>query len=278
MAALERIDPAAYRAFQLVAVAGGEVVAATRTASESISSPGKPQQPVIFTSSSLGDSSAELMRVPLFQAMVVHAEDQLTGQRLSRAPVAALRCVQRRDVPCGRANRQPIDDRRARRHEHVRLRAARPGRVMFAVAVALIAATFVSEAPPVWPPADRGRPAARICGDRRMRLRHLRRRHDAVGDCCAAGVLGLGFAPASAGAHRRGPPLARPQLRPHYSREPPHQARGFPFTSPRAAADLAVALCRMDALRGVVVGHLSWSWRRLRPRGRQDGSRHLCWS
>ena len=85
MAALERIDPAAYRAFQLVAVAGGEVVAATSDSVGIDIVTRKLQQPVIFTSSSLGDSSAELMRVPLFQAMVVHAEDQLTGQRAFHA-------------------------------------------------------------------------------------------------------------------------------------------------------------------------------------------------
>ena len=85
MAALERIDPAAYRAFQLVAVAGGEVVAATSDSVGIDIVTRKLQQPVIFTSSSLGDSSAELMRVPLFQAMVVHAEDQLAGQRAFHA-------------------------------------------------------------------------------------------------------------------------------------------------------------------------------------------------
>ena len=81
VAALERIDPAAYRTFQLVAVAGHEVVAATSDGARIDIVTRELQRPVMFTSSSLGDSSAERMRAPLFQAMVVHADDQLAGQR-----------------------------------------------------------------------------------------------------------------------------------------------------------------------------------------------------
>jgi hypothetical protein len=84
-AALERIDPAAYRAFQLVAVAGRELVAATSDGADIDIVTRELQKPVIFTSSSLGDSSAERMRAPLFQAMVVHADDQLAGQRAFHA-------------------------------------------------------------------------------------------------------------------------------------------------------------------------------------------------
>jgi hypothetical protein len=85
IAALERLDPAAHRAFQLVAVAGHEVVAATSDGI-GIEIVGRElQQPVIFTSSSLGDSSAERMRAPLFQAMVVHVEDRVAGQRAFHA-------------------------------------------------------------------------------------------------------------------------------------------------------------------------------------------------
>jgi hypothetical protein len=84
-AALERIEPAAYRAFQLVAVAGQEVMAATSDGAEIDIATRELRQPVIFTSSSLGDASAERMRAPLFQAMVVHAEDPLAGQRAFHA-------------------------------------------------------------------------------------------------------------------------------------------------------------------------------------------------
>jgi hypothetical protein len=83
--ALRRIDPASYQAFQVVAVAGAELVTATSDGAV-IEIGGRPlHQPVLFTSSSLGDASAQRMRVPLFEALVVHANDRLGGQRAFHA-------------------------------------------------------------------------------------------------------------------------------------------------------------------------------------------------
>lgn len=82
---LRRIDPAAYRAFQVVAVDGHDVVTATSDGAWIEQATRPLKEPVIFTSSSLGDSAAARMRVPLFEAMVVHANDRLAGQRAFHA-------------------------------------------------------------------------------------------------------------------------------------------------------------------------------------------------
>jgi hypothetical protein len=82
---LQRVDPAAYRAFQAVAVDGHAVVTATSNGARIDAETRPLKQPVIFTSSSLGDSTAARMRVPLFEAMVVHADDRLAGQRAFHA-------------------------------------------------------------------------------------------------------------------------------------------------------------------------------------------------
>jgi hypothetical protein len=79
--AVHSIDPARYRAFQLVAVAGPRVLTATSDGARLESTIRTLDRPVVFTSSSLGDTTAERMRVPLFEALVVHADDPLKGQR-----------------------------------------------------------------------------------------------------------------------------------------------------------------------------------------------------
>ena len=84
-AALQRIDPAAYPAFQVVAAAGAEIVTATSDGVVIEIAARPVHQPVHFTSSSLGDASAQRMRVPLFEALVVHAKDRLAGQRAFHA-------------------------------------------------------------------------------------------------------------------------------------------------------------------------------------------------
>ena len=83
--AVRQIDPARYRAFQLVAVAGTEVVIATSHGTGIELTTRTLSRPVVFTSSSLGDSAAERMRLPLFEALVVHADDPLEGQRAFHA-------------------------------------------------------------------------------------------------------------------------------------------------------------------------------------------------
>jgi hypothetical protein len=79
--AVQQIDPARYRAFQLVAVAGATIVTATSDGAGIETATRSLHRPVVFTSSSLGDSAAERMRLPLFEALVVHADDPLKGQR-----------------------------------------------------------------------------------------------------------------------------------------------------------------------------------------------------
>jgi hypothetical protein len=78
--AAQSIDPARYRAFQLVAVAGPKILTATSDGARLETTIRTLDRPVVFTSSSLGDTTAERMRVPLFQALVVHADDPLKGQ------------------------------------------------------------------------------------------------------------------------------------------------------------------------------------------------------
>lgn len=85
ISAVRQIDPAWYRAFQLVAVAGMEVAVATSDGTGIDLTTRTLSRPVLFTSSSLGDSAAERMRLPLFEALVVHAEDPLEGQRAFHA-------------------------------------------------------------------------------------------------------------------------------------------------------------------------------------------------
>jgi hypothetical protein len=79
--AVRRIDLRQYRAFQLVAVAGPMVATATSDEARIETRIRALDRPVVFTSSSLGDAAAERMRVPLFEALVVHADDPLRGQR-----------------------------------------------------------------------------------------------------------------------------------------------------------------------------------------------------
>ena len=79
--AVQRIDVGRYRAFQLVAVAGPTVATATSDEARIETRIRALDRPVVFTSSSLGDAAAERMRVPLFEALVVHANDPLKGQR-----------------------------------------------------------------------------------------------------------------------------------------------------------------------------------------------------
>ena len=82
---LRAIDPGAYRPFQLVTVAGGEVMTATSDGAgvEVVIRP--LRLPRMFTSSSLGDASAQRMRGPLFEALVMNAEDRLAGQQAFHA-------------------------------------------------------------------------------------------------------------------------------------------------------------------------------------------------
>jgi hypothetical protein len=79
--AVQRIDPARYQAFQVVAVAGHEVVTATSDGVGIETATRTVDRPLVFTSSSLGDTAAEWMRLPLFEALVVHGDDPLKGQQ-----------------------------------------------------------------------------------------------------------------------------------------------------------------------------------------------------
>jgi hypothetical protein len=65
----------------VVAVAGHDVVTATSDGVRIEIGSRTLHRPVAFTSSSFGDSAAERMRLPLFDALVSHAADPLKGQQ-----------------------------------------------------------------------------------------------------------------------------------------------------------------------------------------------------
>jgi hypothetical protein len=78
---LTGIEPARYRAFRVVAASGRDVVIGTSNGLTLDITSVALDRPVVFTSSSAGDASAERLRVPLFEALVVRAADPLKGQR-----------------------------------------------------------------------------------------------------------------------------------------------------------------------------------------------------
>ena len=85
LAAIRRLHPARYRPFRIVAVHGKQIVAATSDGATIAIARSPLLRPVLFTSSSLGDTAAERMRFPLFEALVVQAADPLPGQRAFHA-------------------------------------------------------------------------------------------------------------------------------------------------------------------------------------------------
>jgi hypothetical protein len=81
-ARLRGLNPAEYAGFQLIAIHDRQFVLATNRTRAIRIAAGRLHRPFMFTSSSIGDAAAERVRRPLFETLVVHADDALTGQRL----------------------------------------------------------------------------------------------------------------------------------------------------------------------------------------------------
>jgi hypothetical protein len=78
---LNNVDPIEYAPFQLVGVCGRGLLVATSDGRElSIATDGL-REPLMFTSSSLGDRDALRVRKPLFDSLVGRGHDPLTGQK-----------------------------------------------------------------------------------------------------------------------------------------------------------------------------------------------------
>lgn len=79
--AIRRIDASGYGGFRIVAAAGHDLLVATSNGRDVEIVRQVLDRPVVFTSSSLGDAAAERMRIPLFEAMVLHNREPLEAQR-----------------------------------------------------------------------------------------------------------------------------------------------------------------------------------------------------
>jgi len=77
---LNRVDPIEYAPFQLVGVYGRGVLVASSDGRDIRITTDVLRQPLMFTSSSLGDRDARRIRKPLFDSLVGRSPDQLTGQ------------------------------------------------------------------------------------------------------------------------------------------------------------------------------------------------------
>ena len=78
---LQRLDPARYAPFQLVAIYGRGLLIATSNGRALSVTTNLLREPVMFTSSSLGDRDARRVRQPLFDSLVRRASHPVEGQR-----------------------------------------------------------------------------------------------------------------------------------------------------------------------------------------------------
>ena len=76
------IEPTLYDPFRIVGIWRGDVVIATSDGARLDVGMRPLTRPIAFTSSSLDDSVAERLRLPLFDALVAHANDPLVPQRV----------------------------------------------------------------------------------------------------------------------------------------------------------------------------------------------------
>ena len=79
--ALSCLDPTEYKPFQLVGVYGRRVLVAKSDRRDIRVTTDVLREPLLFTSSSLGDHDARRVRKPLFDSLIRRGRDPLTGQQ-----------------------------------------------------------------------------------------------------------------------------------------------------------------------------------------------------